>query len=501
MIDKLYAKLRAFITAFNRDDEECYVQQIPNANAEAFLREQIPLIEIPDPTLEEVYYFRWWTYRKHIRQIEQGHIITEFLPDVPWSGPYNSINCPSCLHIREGRWLKDPDGWIKEYILFWLDGIGQSAQYAAWYAHAVLEYCKLKHDLDFAVRCLPSLVRLFEAREAKFCRRCGLYWSQDGADGMEFSVGGSGFRPTVNSYAYGDAVAISEIARLAGNTEIQKRFHAKAERLRQAVDALLWDGDFYKTIPLCMDEDAPMDRREPIDRTHDARELCGYLPWYFNMPDDGKAVAFAQLKASDGFLAPCGLTTVEQRHPRFMEQHEHECLWNGPVWPFATSQTLVATANLLRNSTQDVFTKADYYALLLQYAKSHHRVKSGGSTVLWIDENLDPFTNTWIAREKLAQWGWQPQKGGYERGKDYNHSLFCDLILSGLLGIDVKDGAFVVQPLIPDWWDYFCVENLWLNGQRYRIAYDRDGTHYQKGTGLSVQVCPVKYAENTVQDR
>lgn len=36
---------------------------------------------------------------------------------------------------------------------------------------------------------------------------------------------------------------------------------------------------------------------------------------------------------------------------------------------------------------------------------------------------------------------------------------------------------------------YFRVENLWLDGQKYRIVYDKDGTHYGLGTGLSVQKC------------
>jgi len=26
-------------------------------------------------------------------------------------------------------------------------------------------------------------------------------------------------------------------------------------------------------------------------------------------------------------------------------------------------------------------------------------------------------------------------KGGVERGKDYNHSTFCDLIITGLVGL------------------------------------------------------------------
>ena len=83
--------------------------------------------------------------------------------------------------------------------------------------------------------------------------------------------------------------------------------------------------------------------------------------------------------------------------------------------------------------------------------------------------------------------GWLEKKGGFERGKDYNHSLFCDLVLSGLLGIHPKGDSFTVKPLIPDNWDYFKVENLWLHGKCFTITYDKDGSHYGKGAGLTIK--------------
>lgn len=481
------SQLHTYIEQFNRNDEELYGQLIPNKDAEAFLLTQIPLIDCPDPELENIYYFRWWTYRKHIKATEKGHIITEFLPPVRWSGPYNSINCPACFHIREGRWLRDSDGWIKEYINFWLDGIGDAYRYSCWLAHAVLEYCTLKNDLDFAKEKLPQLVEFFETRESTHRRAGGIYWSNDNLDGMEYSISGPGLRPTINSYAYGDALAIAKIAKLSGRTEIQLRFEKKAHEIKKSVDTLLWDQDFYKTIPLPEEQDVVFTERPSVDIAHDVRELAGYIPWYFNLPDEGKDSVFMELLDDKGFYAPFGLTTAEQRHPRFMEEHSHECLWNGPVWPFATSQVLVAMSNLLHNYSQSSIRKEDYYKLLLQYAKSHRLTREDCSKVPWIDEDLHPYNGRWIARDRLKEWGWLPGKGGRERGKDYNHSLFCDLILSGLFGINVENGTFVASPLIPDSWDYFRVENLWLDGRQYRIFYDRDGTHYGLGKGLCIQ--------------
>ena len=91
--DRLYKKLKEYVEKFNEDDEEIYKQDIDNAHALQWMYENIPLFECPDPIIEEIYYFRWRTFRKHIKTIPGGHVITEFLPDVDWSGPYNSILC------------------------------------------------------------------------------------------------------------------------------------------------------------------------------------------------------------------------------------------------------------------------------------------------------------------------------------------------------------------------------------------------------------------------
>ena len=56
---------------------------------------------------------------------------------------------------------------------------------------------------------------------------------------------------------------------------------------------------------------------------------------------------------------------TEQSDPYFKISYEgHECQWNGPSWPFATTQTLKALANFLNNySNNKTVTKNDYFDL------------------------------------------------------------------------------------------------------------------------------------------
>ena len=113
-------RLKNYVDHFNENDKEIYKQFIPNDKAFNFLNDNIPMIDLPDKDIEETYYFRWWTYRKHIKNTEDGYVITEFLPKVNWSKKHNTINCPAAHHIYEGRWLRDPK-YISDYINFWLN--------------------------------------------------------------------------------------------------------------------------------------------------------------------------------------------------------------------------------------------------------------------------------------------------------------------------------------------------------------------------------------------
>ncbi|NIN50950.1 MAG: hypothetical protein GTN62_12690, partial [Gemmatimonadales bacterium] len=89
---------RHYVEVLNDRDAEGVVNHVDNERAWSWLRANIPWFECPDREVEEVYYYRWWVYRKHIKKTPDGFIITEFLPPVPWAGRHNSINCAAGHH-------------------------------------------------------------------------------------------------------------------------------------------------------------------------------------------------------------------------------------------------------------------------------------------------------------------------------------------------------------------------------------------------------------------
>ena len=168
-----------------------------------------------------------------------------------------------------------------------------------------------------------------------------------------------------------------------------------------------------------------------------------------------------------------------------MKVYRHECWWNGPSWPFATSQTLTALGNLLCNYDQSVMTEGDYFDLLKTYANSHY-ITENGERKPFIDENIEPFTGEWLARSILKKI--EPPRKDVDRGRDYNHSTFCDLVLSGLAGIRVNDGDVLeIHPLFEEHQlDYFCADGILYHGHAITVLWDRNGDRYQRGSGMHV---------------
>ena len=465
-----------YVADFNSHDQETYRQAFPNDKAADFLKANIPLFQCPDKELERTYYFRWWTYRKHVRQTPDGFVITEFLPNVGWAGKHNTINCPASHHFYEGRWLRNPR-YLADYARFWFYGGGSVRSYSFPAADAVWNYLLVHPDQELEADLYEKLKENYAGWEKERLDSTNLFWQFDGNDGMEVSVSGnlspdhSGYRPTINSYMYADAVALSRLAARRGEKDYEKLYAQKAAERKALMDQYLWDekDEFYKVVP-----------RHADLSVSPCREELGYVPWMYDIPDRDKLVAWEQLFDPQGFLAPYGPTTTEQRSPGFAVAYEgHECQWNGPSWPFATSQTLKAMARSLRRFGEEGLTRERYMQVLQAYSRSHRLGQQ-----CFIDENLNPFTGDWIARTLLKQRGDVIP----DRGKDYNHSTFVDNIISDLIGLQVDErGRISLSPLVPaDYWDWFCLLGVPCQGHSIDIIYDRTGRHYGRGKGLQL---------------
>ncbi len=431
----------------------------------------IPYLDVPDEQIKQIYYFRWYTYRNHIRMTTDNYyVITEFLINVGWASLHNTINCSAPMHVAEGRWLRN-DAYLDDYLYHWMEPYYDSTEknkwrYSDWLANAFYERYLVNQDktvLNYVDK-FKDLYTMWV--ENRYDADMGIFWQYANPDAMENPVGGDGYRGTINGYQYGDALAIAEMCELVGDTEGAAYYRQLAADLRANVNEKLWNetDKFYKLIRL--------NQTEQID----AMELYNYVPWMFNLPEDTEEFgsAWSYLMSEDYFWSEYGPRTAELEYAARYLTSDYGgslCRWNGPSWPFATTQTLVGMANLLNDyKNQNSVDKDDYYQVLKTYAKSHYK---NGSP--WLAENLDADNGTWIADVK--------------RSPNYNHSEFTNLVITGLMGIRPDDtDVLTVNPLVPEDWDYFCLENVPYHDSLITILYDKDGTHYGQGEGFKIYV-------------
>lgn len=460
---------RHFVDRFNAMEDENIAQAVPNAEAWAWMKRNIPLFDTPDRDFAELFYYRWWTLRKHLRKTPEGWAMTEFLVPRSYADRHNLIACAVGHHIYESRWLRDRQ-YLNQIIHTWLRGNGgrpmeKIMNFSSWIPDAVWAKYTVDGDGGYAADLFDDLDAHYAAWESTHRLPGGLYWQEDVRDGMEESISGGRkkryARPSINSYMYGNAVALSKLATLAGRTEATERYRAKAEEIRRLVETKLWNGEqnFFETLR----------GEEPAG----VREAIGFIPWYFHLPTSSKfEAAWTQLADPEGFNAPAGITTAERRHKEFRKHGTGRCEWDGAVWPFATAQTLTALANHLRDSENPVLTKADYFRELKKYVEAqHHRGRP------YIGEYLDEVTGYWLM-------------GDRERSRYYNHSTFNDLIITGICGLCPSDGNRVrIDPLLPGGtWAWFCLDGIAYHNHSLTILWDKDGLHYRQGRGLTLLV-------------
>lgn len=466
-------------------------------NDAPWYRDRIPFFESADPKIDAVYYYRWALYRGHQRDLgAEGYITTEFFDDVDWQRhPYASLNDASGFHIGEGRWLNDRR-FADDYINFMYRSGGNDRHFTDHMADSVWGRFLVDGDRADAIAHLPVMNHIYRLWDDKYDFAKGLYFVEPLLDATEYTVSsidasggkdgfrdGEAFRPSVNSYMFANARALSKMAAMAGNKAMAADYAARADALQKRVLDDLWSDKLGHFIDRHQSKTDFVNYWDPIRN----RELVGYLPWMFDLvPDDAKyAAAWAHLFDPASLAGKAGMRTVEASYEYYMRQYRYlgsapECQWNGPIWPYQTTQVLHGMANLLDHQTQTgPVTRSAYMRLLRQYAALHYQ-GVGQHRRLDIEEDYHPETGKPIV--------------GLDRSHHYFHSGFNDLILTGLVGIRPRaDDVLEVNPLLPNAGDpqalaWFRVQDVPYHGHKVAVTWDADGSHYKRGKGLFIEV-------------
>jgi hypothetical protein len=464
----------------------------------SWMLRDIPWFDSSNKQFEEMYYFRWYAWKKHLVKTPTGYVITEWLPKPEVKdGSYGALPDAAPFHIAEARWLRE-QRIAEDDARFWYAAGSDSHKYSDAMGWTVLGVTLANGDSTLGVELLPAMKRSYALWESEQQDANGLFWSIDTRDAMEKSISGDGYRPTLNSYMYGDARAIAEMSAKTGDQAAAAEYNAKADKLKGLIERYLWNpkDEFYEVVSPAADSGIRKQKRfaDPgtLMKFSGVREQIGYIPWMFGIPPAEHGVAWKQLFDPQGFDGKYGATTAERRSPRFRFESSDQCTWNGPAWPFAMTQTLAALAEFERTPNEKVMQPADYYKLFSRYVLSHHLTLANGHVVDWIDEDLDADTDEWIAKDMLIKKNKQVGRGNY-----YNHSGFADPLITGLIGLEPRaDDRVVVSPLLPAGeWSYFAIDALPYHGHMLTVMWDETGKRYGKGKGMILMVDGKKVAE------
>jgi hypothetical protein len=468
-------------------DHDKLAKEYFNEDAQWYLKD-IPFFECSDKKIEQVYYYRWKMYKAHIRYVgDNSYVITEFINHVAWDrDPYCTINAATMHHIYEGRWIKDPK-YMDSYINYMYQDGGNNRHYSESIADASYARFLVNMDSSFLFKQLDSMIRMYNEWGDHFDSAKNLYYIPAMPDATEYTIAsidasggkdgfddGEAYRPTINSYMYANALAIARIAAMKGDPATSKEYFKKAANLKANVENSLWN----KFLQHFTDRFKVSNQYVHYWDFIRGRELAGFIPWYFNLPDDSPTFNAAWKHATDTseLLGKYGLRTNEPSYQYYFKQFvyymgQRGSQWNGPSWPYQTSQVLTGMANFLNNYKQDVLSVSDYLHVLKQFTNQHF-LPNGKSDLV---ENYDPNLGGPIVY--------------YYWSNHYNHSSYNNLIITGLCGIRPSKGdTLVINPLVDSSIRYFCLDDILYHGHRVTVVYDKDGNKYKLGKGLSVFV-------------
>jgi F5/8 type C domain/Trehalase len=466
----------------------------------AWYEANIPFFECSDKQIEQVYYYRWKLYKAHIRNVGTNqYIITEFINHVSWDrDPYCTINAASMHHIMEGRWLRDAR-YLDGYINNLYDDGGNNRRYSESIADATYARFLVNDDKRFVEHHLDSMKNIYGQWADHYDSVKNLYYIPAMPDATEYNIaaidasggkdgfeGGEAFRPTINSYQYANALAISKIAALKGDNITSQTYLKKALDLKNLIQQYLWNEQMEHFVDRYKVNNQYVKYWDFIR----GRELAGFAPWYFNLPDDNPKyhTAWKHLTDTSQLLGAYGFRTNEPSYPYYFHQFlwyegKRGSQWNGPEWPYQTSQAITGMANFLQNYKQKTIQNSDYLRSLRLFTRQHF-LPDGTINLV---ENYDPNLGGPIVF--------------YYWSNHYLHSSYNNLIISGLCGIQPSEGnTLQIHPLIDTSIQYFCLSKLNYHGHDLTVVYDSDGTKYKLGKGLIVFVDAKKVETSRVND-
>ena len=182
-------------------------------------------------------------------------------------------------------------------IYLYQDG-GNNRRYSESVADAAYARYLVNADSAFINQQLDSMKSIYDQWSDHWDSAKNLYYIPAMPDATEYTIasidasggkdgfdGGEAFRPTINSYMYGNAMAIARIAAMKGDTATSDEYFTKSNQLKEQMLNII-----YGMIHCSISTDRFKVNNEYVHYWDfiRGRELAGMIPWYFNLASDIK---------------------------------------------------------------------------------------------------------------------------------------------------------------------------------------------------------------------
>src|SRR5580692_10814224 len=179
---------RHYIDTFRDQEREATGKLYEGEGGEdtwTWMQREIPWFDASDKQFEEMYYFRWYAWKKHLVKTPTGYIITEWLPK-PAMADYGALPDAAPFHIAEARWLRE-SAIAEDDARYWFSPGADSHKYSDAMAASLRDLTLANGDRAFGASLLPAMKASYKLWEDTQQDSNGLFWSIDTRDAMEKS--------------------------------------------------------------------------------------------------------------------------------------------------------------------------------------------------------------------------------------------------------------------------------------------------------------------------
>jgi len=446
--------------------------------------ENVPYFDAPDGGFKRMWYYRWWIARFNMTQADT--------PDLKGYRFYegkmgfdNPITFATPAHLKELSYLRDPEFALQQAENAYrnlapsgaiVDPPGSpywAETYSHWAALALAEFHRVHPIPQDRLRAmLPAIAGDVRAwlttydgdgdslPERQRPRVTGYdldilsYWYWVGTKFDMQAEPPNMERVDFASFVYGNARGAAELARAVGDDALAVELDGRAEGIRKAALAKLWEPSTHFFYPQRSTDDA----RAPI------RELHGFFPFLTQMaPDEPR-----YLEALKKFVDP---EEFWAKYPPVITSQYHYKKWNWEmdgltrnIAPHPISMGARVALQAIKHYGPNAITAPHFMELMERY-----------NALVYPGVNpYDPFWRPNV-HEYYSKWE-NNQSVMRPKPSDISHdfhSMYNSLIVEGVIGLTPRvDDKIELHPLARRW-PYFALHRLRYRQHDLTILWDQ----------------------------